>query len=674
MMLSKLAFRNVRKSFRDYFIYFITLTVGVCIFYVFNSIESQQSMMVITQSQVTALQTVNRIMGIVSVFISVIFGFLILYANRFLIKRRKKELGIYMTLGMEKGQISRVLMIETVFVGAFSLLAGLLLGVLLSQGLAVVTVRLFAARFASFRFIFSPSATLKAVLYFGITFAVVIAFNVFMISRQKLIHLIYADRKNESFKQPRLLLSVGLFIVAAACLLVAYALIKDNGLSRIDAEFWVSIVLGCVGTFLFFFSLSGFFLKLISGWKRVYLKNLNMFVLRQINSKINTSYISMTIVCLILFVSISTFSVGIGISTAATGELEKITPFDASFRLRLSEAIYNEAGELIDFQNVPVDLLQELAARGIDVKAFAREYAEMDYYAPFITFRFDWFGEESVWQAYVVKLSQYNALLKLQGKEPLTLGEDEFAVNSAYEGYNWQETLAAYLEVKPDLVLNGRTLTNAGMLRNALEVSFTADNDGITIVVPDDALDGLVAATKTLHMNYREPADESEELCKAAFGGLDLTNDGLNISMYRELTTKLVVYEASRNTSATVAYLAIYIGIVFLIISAAVLAITQLAEAGDNARRYGLLTKIGVENGMINRAIFAQILIYFGAPLVLALAHAAVGISVAGNIVAQFGRLNILRDSSVTAAIVIAVYGGYLVATYLGSKSLVKTR
>ena len=107
-MFSKLAFQNVKKSMKDYTVYFLTLTFGVCLFYVFNSIDSQQAMLDVSSRQEDMLKLLTQMMGYVSVFISVLLAFLIIYANRFLIKRRKKELGLYMILGMPKGKISRL--------------------------------------------------------------------------------------------------------------------------------------------------------------------------------------------------------------------------------------------------------------------------------------------------------------------------------------------------------------------------------------------------------------------------------------------------------------------------------------------------------------------------------------------------------------------------------------
>ena len=656
MMSFKLALRNVKNSFRDYAVYFLTITFGVCIFYVFNSIESLQAMMIISRSQAQELKLLNDIMGFVSVFVSVIFGFLILYANRFLIKRRKKELGIYMTLGMKKGRISRILVIETVVVGIFSLAAGMLIGIFASQGLAVVTANMFEAKLTAYKFVVSFPAVLKAMLYFGIEFFLVILFNAYTIGRQKLITLIYAGRKNEKFKAPRLILSVFLFVIASLCLGIAYKMILDNGLYEINIEFWITIILGCVGTFLFFFSLSGFFLKLISQSKRIYLKNLNMFVLRQINSKINTTYVSMTMVCLMLFISICTFSAGMSISKLITAELQEVTPFDAT-------CVIN--AEKFDF-----DVVEYLKEQGTDINIFAKEYAEISIYS---------YKGNTVRIIEVdirpdfVKLSEYNASLKLQGKDPIAISEGEYAINSNMTNvneYDWQKVLKDYMSSGTEIFLNGKSYrTNSNYLyRNTIQVAF-GRYDMMTVIVPDSALESADVSYKILNINYMEDSEACEQFFEKAFyrNSIGTSREDVFIGGM----TRKGILGATKTISTTISYLAIYIGVVFLITSAAVLAIAQLSEASDNIERYGLLRKIGVEGRMINNALFLQILVYFGVPLLLAGIHSLIGLMVVGNVVAEIGNYNILTDSIVMALIMVVVYGGYFAATYWGSKNII---
>ena len=673
MMSSKLALRNVKNSFRDYAIYFLTITFGVCIFYVFNSIESQQAMMVISSSQYQALQALTEIIGGASVLVSIIFGILILYANRFMVRRRKKELGIYMTLGMGKGQISRILILETVIVGVVSLVVGLVLGIFLSQGLAVVTAKLFEAKLSTFRFIFSSSALLKVILYFGVTFVLVMIFNAFTIEKQKLIDLLYAERKNEKFKTPRLALSVCLFVLSLICLSIAYVLILGNKYFEINAVFWTSIVLGCVGTFLFFFSLSGFFLKLISMSKRVYLKNLNMFVLRQLGSKINTTYISLTLVCLLLFISICTLSAGVGVANATTTELHDVTPFDATFSINVREYEYDDVNMVLLYEIFyDVDIADRLMERGIDISSFAKEYTEIDFFDPKVSVSLSAFGNSENYIPIFIKLSEYNAVLEMQGKNPISLNYDEFAVNTNVTTHEWQQTLQGYLRDNPEIVIDDTAYHSslAHLHEATIQVSY-GKFDMMTIIVPDAALEGYTAVDNMININYIESNNEYKVLCEDAFydNNLGYSNEQYGIGW--SIQTKINIFESAKTTSTTIAYLAIYMGIVFLITSATILAIAQLSEASDNVSRYGLLRKLGTESSMVNKALLMQILVYFGVPLILAIIHSVVGLLFASYVVKLVGGYSILRDSVFMAGVLVVIYGIYFIATYSGSKRII---
>ena len=170
MMLFNLSLKNIRKSFKDYAIYFFTLILGVAIFYIFNSLESQTVMLKLNSSTKDIIKLMNNVLSGVSVFVSFILGLLIVYANQFLMKRRKKEFGIYMILGMSKKQISKILLVETITIGLISLVIGLVLGVALSQVMSIVVANMFEADMTKFTFVFSLSAWIKTMIYFGIMY------------------------------------------------------------------------------------------------------------------------------------------------------------------------------------------------------------------------------------------------------------------------------------------------------------------------------------------------------------------------------------------------------------------------------------------------------------------------------------------------------------------------
>ena len=201
MMLFKLSTRNIRKSMQNYLIYFATLILGVAIFYVFNALGSQTVVLKVSSNTEEIIGLMNEAMSVVSVFVSIVLGFLVVYASTFLMKRRKKEFGIYLTLGMGKTQVAKILVIETLLIGVISLVIGLLLGIGISQGMSVVTANLFEADMTNFRFMVSTSAIIKTIIYFAIMYVIVMALDVIIVSRAKLINLLYAGAKAQNHCQ-----------------------------------------------------------------------------------------------------------------------------------------------------------------------------------------------------------------------------------------------------------------------------------------------------------------------------------------------------------------------------------------------------------------------------------------------------------------------------------------
>ena len=302
-MFSKLALRNVRRSFRDYGVYLLTLTFGVCLFYTFNSIEGQGAIVYLSQSKNPIVDVIMTIIDIFSVFVAVVLACLILYANRFLLRRRKRELGTYLLLGLSQGQVSRLLFLETGIVGLISLAAGLVLGVLASFGMSALTLSLFQMDVSALLALnFSPQAAGRTVLYFGIIFLLVMALSGVQVSRSKLIDLIHGERKNEVLKPRPLMAAVVQLILGVVCLIAAYAILLVFGMAVAVAVPFLCfpmLGLGTLGTLLIFRSLSGFVMKFVQNRPGLYFKNLNVFTLRQWLSKVHTTYLAQTVVCIL---------------------------------------------------------------------------------------------------------------------------------------------------------------------------------------------------------------------------------------------------------------------------------------------------------------------------------------------------------------------------------------
>lgn len=661
-MYFKLAFRNIKKSLKDYAIYFLTLVLGVCIFYTFNSIESQSIMMELSDLKANAFELTSDIIGIVSIFISFILGFLIIYANNYLIKRRKKEFGIYMTLGMENSKLSIIIFIETILIGMISLGVGLILGILLSQGISIVTAKLFEVNISKFQFVFSKDAFLRTIANFGIIYLVVLIFNSIIIRKVKLIDLLNASKKNEKIKVKNIWGSIVVFLISIISICTGYHIILKNGLAVMDSTIIKAIIFGTVGTFLFFFSLSGFLLKLFQSNKKNYFKNLNMFVLRQINSKVNTTFISMSFICLMLFVAICTFSAGLGITKAMNSDIEDLTQFDASFWSYDTENVLNIINEQYN---------------GLD--EIIGEKSQYTNYESGFTYK-QFFSEEVVEKnknlypisqdmaISIIKLSDFNSLMKMLDKNEINLKENEYyAFGDISEvTKDIQKNMDNGIEVNIDdkiLVPSNYEVINVTTYDSMMK------NNICTIVVNDEIVNGLKPVFCNLNINFKSNINDAEKYLNENFRS---ENREGKIAVYG--LTKNELLDNSVGIGAMISYLAIYMGIVFLITSAAVLALQQLSESADNVHRYKILKKIGVDDNMINKSLLTQIGIYFIIPLSLAIVHSIVGLKVASDLVSIFGSENIQYYILCTAVVLVVVYGGYFIATYNGSKKIIKTQ
>ena len=666
-MYSKIAINNVKKRFKDYTIYFLTIAFAVCIFYSFNSIESQKALLDMNKNQAEYMSLVTTLISYVSVFVSFILGGLILYANNFLIKKRKKELGIYMTLGMSKRKISKILLSETLIVGVLSLIAGLLLGLVVSQGLSLFTAKLFDVGMTEFKFIISSSAILKTVLYFALIFGVLMIFNTRIIAKYKLIDMLTAARKSEDIKIKNPIISSIIFISGIIILGTAYYLVTKSGLNPDKLGFKLSIVFGIIGTAGFFYGIAGFLLGVIQRSKNIYLKKLNIFVTRQISSKVNTNFVSMTVISLMLFITIVLLSTGLSFKSA----LEKgiVVPFDASVKLFTDEENKYKSMEDVfkainyDFNGKEPIFINGYIIDGIDANMILKDYAVGEFKKSLDNGKHRWEYIDAI------KISDYNKIRSLYGEEPLSINDNEILVISNFT--EAKDSIKNFIKNSPQVSIAGKEykVANKEYLNEAVYNSELADNV-LTIIVPDDFKDMTLNAAY-MNMNYKNPNDpDEEEDMNSLFDSFRRYDEIYDLPMIR--ATKSQIYEASKGLTTMILYIGLYLGVVFLISSAAVLALQQLSEASDSSDRYKALKKIGATEKMINKTIFTQTAIYFAMPLILAIVSSIVGISVVNKFIALYGKPNIGPTALLTLGILVIVYGGYFYVTYAGYKSIVK--
>lgn len=530
---------------------------------------------------------------------------------------------------------------------------------MLSQALSVLTAYMFQVDLTKFQFVFSPIGFKRTVLCFSIIYLVVLIFNFISVRKIKLIDLLTASKRNEKPTIKNLWVSVILFLVSVGILGIAYYKVIHDGIAFASFNaLGLPILLGCIGTFIFFYSLTGFFLKVIQGNKKFYLRDLNMFVMKQISSKINTTFVSLSFICLMLFLAICTFSGGLGINRAINADLKDLTKFDVTF--------WSNSGENIE------TLLKE---KNIDISNIAKEDSNMVMYDSGVKYSSflskegmtamkNYFPVANDNDILVIGENGYNNTLKLLGKEPVNLKENQcLAVGNIDEMKKW---VNESLENGKKINISGKTLEPENKKYENINLyNFTMKGDILIFVVKDSLLEGLKPVSSRFNMMLKDNSNTKEEL-----GSI---RDQLVESQVYSITKK-EIYDNAAGLGATMAYLGIYLGLIFIITSAVVLAIQQLTESTDNVERYRLLKEIGADQKMINKAIFTQVGVYFMLPLSLAIVHSIVGLKISSTIVGVFGNASIMPNIIITAIIFVIIYGGYFLATYLGAKKNINER
>ena len=676
-MLAKLAFGNMRKLLHDYAVYFLTLVLGVAVFYAFNTMSVQGDFLRGDVGE--TLSQVGQILDGLTVFLAVILGFLMVYANNFLMRRRKKELGLYQVLGMRTGQVNVVLALETLLVAAVSFGVGIALGVLVSQVLLFVTARMFATTVQHFSFFFSTDAFMLTLACFGVIFVVMMLFNWITLRRVRLIDLMSSARQNEKQFVRRLPLSIVLTAAGLVLMGVAYWRLIRDGFpmdNSMQGGFIITTIMVAVGTFVFFYGLAGTLTALLTHMRGFYWRDLHMFTTRQIASRVNTTALSMGVIALILFLAMTAMTTGMSICNTLNAMVEKGTPYSASISVLPTDPVAD-----------PIDLEAEVAKVGIDLSAVGSHATVRIAVIPSelegATSTFQRISEltgetipkgfEHAMVGEVVSLSDYNAARALLGMEPVSLADGQYLLLCNMDQV--EPFVNGGLEKGFSVTVGDVTLTpaRATVIDDAsavLQDNGLGANPG-TFVVAADLAASLPTYQQVIDVMYAGPTEEGD----AALKGLEerLSDSLGERSALTTVDTVTSVLADGTTTTGLISYMAIYIGFVLVIACVAILAIQQLSNASDSAGSYRTLSELGCSERLIFGSLRAQVAIAFALPLAVGLAHSLCAISVLNELVSAFGYSDALDGMTLGLVLFALVYGGYLALTYRMAHGIVRS-
>lgn len=727
-MLCKLAWGNVRRAGRDYLVYLLTLTLGVTVFYAFNTISMQVDIAGIDEEGLA--QVMGSMLGDLTYFLAGVMAFLMVYANNFIMKRRKKEFGLYQVLGMGRGRVATIMALETVIVSVVAFVAGIVLGVGLSQLMTFFTASLFKTQIANFHFFFSMHAFNLTLACMLVMFVLTLLLNLRAVRRTKLIELMGAERRNESIKTRNPWIAIAIFAVGVVLVGVAYYRLLRDGfpLTATDSklqeamnQFGITTAMVTVGTFALFWGLSGMLIKLLQSLRSVYWRGLNMFTVRQLAAKVNTVCFSMGVIAMLLFLAMTSVTCGMSIANVMNENLERYNPVDVSqtyvyytpdtldyYKGYKGYVNPSEADRMV-LADTTVDLYPAWHGKGksannndetgkkVDIADVAGEHVQIDSYLsypfggsnPSVTpsEMCKLMGEKlpkafggsnaDTMGLFVTPASQYNKLRQMMGEEPVHIGRDQYLLTCDMGG-ELVDLYTKYMAGGHALTLGGHTLKPATDKSDedtaAIANSAMGSNPG-TVVVADELLSqlNLQPYSSSLLVNYKQGMDttEADESIKNTV--LDnLLVDGKEPGSWGIFITRSEMYTQAAQMNGLISYLAIYIGFVLVVACAAILSIQQLSNVADGSRSYRVLAQIGCDDRQIRHSVMAQQAVFFLFPLAVGLAHSFVALKVIIELVSIFGNMSIGGTVGLTCAIFLAAYGGYFLVTYLMSAGMVQ--
>ena len=724
-MLCKLAWGNVRRAGRDYLVYLLTLTLGVTVFYAFNTISMQVDIAGIDEKGLA--QVMGSMLGNLTYFLAGVMAFLMVYANNFIMKRRKKEFGLYQVLGMGRGRVATIMALETVIVSVGAFVAGIVLGVGLSQLMTFFTASLFKTQIANFHFFFSVHAFNLTLACMLVMFVLTLLLNLRAVRRTKLIELMGAERRNESIKTRNPWIAIAIFVVGVVLVGVAYYRLLRDGfpLTATDSklqeamnQFGITTAMVTVGTFALFWGLSGMLIKLLQSLRGVYWRGLNMFTVRQLAAKVNTVCFSMGVIAMLLFLAITSVTCGMSIANVMNENLERYNPVDVSqtyvyytpetLDYYKEYANPSEADRMV-LADSTVDLYPAWHGKGksadnndetgkkVDIADVAGEHVQIDSYLSYPLGGSDpsvtpsemckTMGEKlpkafggsnaDMTGLSVTPASQYNKLRQMMGKEPVHIGHDQYLLTCDMGG-ELVDMYTKYMAGGHTLTLGGHELKPAADKSDedtaAIANSAMGSNGG-TVVVADELLSqlNLQPYSSSLLVNYKQGMDTTEADESIKYTVLDnLLVDGKEPGSWGTFITRSEMYAQAAQMNGLISYLAIYIGFVLVVACAAILSIQQLSNVADGSRSYRVLAQIGCDDRQIRHSVMAQQAVFFLFPLAVGLAHSFVALKVIIELVSIFGNMSIGGTVGLTCAIFLAAYGGYFLVTYLMSTGMVR--
>lgn len=667
-MFNKLAFRNARRSIKDYFVYLITMVIITSLMFAFNAmIFSEDIMVMYSMAGVMA-----AMIGLASVFIVFVVAWLVKYMVTFMMEKKSKEFGVYLLIGMKKKEVASLFIRENCIIGILSFILGILPGMFLQQVFTTIFLSLFGDNY-SIKIDFSLySFLLTFALYFGIYFIALIK-SKRKLKKMTIRSMMDFEKKNDKFSNKNEKVKRILFILAIMYFIVFDAMLLMNKMSL--TYVWLFLALLIISIYLFYIGVSSFVVRYINKGSNGIFKNERLFLLRQFSSKIRTMQFTMSTLTILFIFSILGCTIAMMFNDYLDNRMSYQFPFDI---IVFSDDVNDEFKGYLDIiedetsiedkfiYNIYEDGSNEINEHlWTKVPLDTEKNPEKDYN--------DYFDYDTF-----MKESDYKRLRKMLGYEEIDLSDDGFIIHAKN---NIMPFLEEYLLDK-EITKGGSKLKYEGSYTEGFSQSGQNGADYM-IIIPDKVAQSMKEYYSLLAVDIEGEAPEGlqEKLdgvknyydenwnfkADITWGfGTDkiLTSTGVVLvgtSLMNEM--KFVV--------SSVSFPFIYIALVFLCVALTILSVQQISDSTKYKYRYSVLRKLGLKEREVDNIILKQLLVYYLTPLIISLAISSV---LAIYISDKFIYFTGMESSSiffyygVSIAVLSIIYFIYFIATYVEFK------
>ena len=650
-MLSKLAIRNVKRSFKDYAIYLITITLAFAFMFAFNLITTSEGVLNLSE----VMSNFEFAMYFVNAFVLVAVCFLINYTTKFMFEKRSREFGTYMILGIKKREISKIFTLENIILGFLSLLISIPIGYLFSLIMSFVIMNIFELP-ELVKISFNLKAVFLLFLYFGIIYLIVLFLLRRRLKKMRINKLIHLEKQNEKVKHNKL--SRNLIFIVSILLGVFALYLFDKQFIGVGHE--PSFQLIVLSIFLLLISIYGisitlleFILNFVLKHKKLKYKNDNLFIMRNLFSKIKT--MSFTIGTLSFLITLAL--VALNISSLFKGmflyQIEYNAPYDISI------SVDENLDEYLNFIEDNYTILEKVVYN--DYKNYNNSILKF--------LELSWREEERV-----ITLSDFNKLLEMKGDKPITLNEDEYYLNVTKEFIDELKNA----DIKDITLSNGITLKQKDITDEGYTLAWGVGY-GYVLVVPDSAVKNLDINSTHLSVNTKEKTTEEFAKKLVEFADPDFCQENeYGYKTCYSLANITVRGEEKANNKGFLtitAFVCFYVAFIFTAIVGTILAIQALSDSNKYKYRYQVLSKLGVSDEKLYKTIFKQLLIFYVFPIIYPIIVSICTIKSMNNIfqIALSTNTVYLKYFSMNLILFLIPFVIYFIATYFGFKNNIKS-